>query len=98
MGMMQQILPPGMQDGEKPETRAEMFRVSGNGQQGFGNGAEENSVDDLFVVESDLSDLFGHSENNMEVFDRQQFRLPAFKPLCPVGVLALRTMAVPAGV
>jgi hypothetical protein len=34
----------------------------------------------------------------MEIFDRQQFGLPVFQPLGPVGVLAFWAVAVPAGV
>ena len=55
MRMMQQILPPGMQDGEETDLRSQMFRIAGNGQQGFRGGAEQNAVDRLFVIEGDLA-------------------------------------------
>ena len=37
-------------------------------------------------------------KHHVKVFDRQQFGLPVFEPLCPVRVLTLRAVAVPAGV
>jgi hypothetical protein len=67
MRVMQQILPPGVQDSEETDARAQMFGVAGNGEQGFGSGPEQDVVNRLFVVESDLGDLFGNRENHVEV-------------------------------
>jgi hypothetical protein len=40
VGMMEQVLPPGVEDGEESDARPEMFGISGNPQQRFGGGAE----------------------------------------------------------
>ena len=98
MGMVQQVLPPGMQDGKEAEAGAQVFWVAGNGEQCFRRRFEQDVVDRFFVMESDPGDLFGHGENDVEVFDRQQLFLPVFEPFGPIAALALRAMTVPAGV
>src|ERR1039458_8498353 len=59
MGMKMQVLPPAMQHCEEAEFHPQTFRIAGNGEQGFGGGAEEDIVDDLFVVEGDGCDGLG---------------------------------------
>src|SRR5580704_7605049 len=75
-----------------------MFRIAGDGQQGFRRGPEENAVNDLFVEKSDAGKLFRNGKDDMEILNRQQFCLPAFEPLYPLRVLAFRAMSVTAGV
>ena len=98
MGMMPQILPPGVQHGKEADLGAEMLGVGGDGGEGFGGGGEENAIDRPRVVEGQSGNLFGQSEHDMEILDRQQFGLPRFEPFCPLCVLTLGTMAVAAGV
>ncbi|MGA8100538.1 MAG: hypothetical protein WB869_00195 [Candidatus Acidiferrales bacterium] len=52
MWMMQKVLAPGMQHTQEADLGAEMFCVSRDFQQRGGTGAEQQVVDDLFVVES----------------------------------------------
>src|SRR5665213_4217882 len=78
--MMRQILSPRMKDAEEADLGAEMFRIARDGEQRFGGGAEENAVNDFFVMEGDAGKLVGNREDDMEVFDRQQFSLPACLP------------------
>jgi len=66
------ILPPGMEHGEEARLYAETFRVAGNGEQGFGGGAEEEAVDDLLVVEGDGGEGLGECEDHVEVGGGQQ--------------------------
>jgi hypothetical protein len=68
MRMMQKILSPGMQNGEEANACAQMFRVAGNGEQGFGSGVEQDVVNRLLVAEGDPGDLVRHRENHVEVF------------------------------
>src|SRR5881227_2209699 len=51
VGMKVKVLAPGMEHGKEADFHAQMFGVAGNGEQGFRRGAEENVVDDVFVVE-----------------------------------------------
>jgi hypothetical protein len=87
-----------MKHGEESDAGAQMFRVAGNGEQGFGGGVEQDVVNRLLVVEGYWGDLLGDSKNDVEVFHRQQFGLPAFEPLGPLRALTLRTVAVAARV
>jgi hypothetical protein len=77
-----------MKNGEEADAGAQMRRVAGNSEQRFGGGVEQDVVDRLFVVESDLGDLLGNRKNDVEVFHGQQLGLPAFEPLYPLRALA----------
>src|ERR1035437_2793096 len=72
VGMEVQVLPPGMEHGEEPGFHPQALRVAGNGEQGFGDGAEEHVVDDLLIVEGDGGDLLGVSEDHVKVIGGQQ--------------------------
>ena len=87
-----------MQDGEEAQLSAEVFRIGTKGEQGFRGGAEQNRVQHVLVVEGEVGDLFGQRKNDVKVFDRQKFGLPAFEPLGACQTLALGAMAVTAGV
>jgi len=67
VGMVLQVLPPGVKHGEETDLRSEMFRIAGNREKGFRSGAEENAVDDLLVVESDTGQFFRNREYDVEV-------------------------------
>jgi hypothetical protein len=67
MRVMEQILPPGMKNGEEADAGAQMRRVAGNGEQRFGGRMEQDVVNRLLVVEGDLGDLLGDRENDVEI-------------------------------
>ncbi len=46
MGMMQQVLSPGVQDGEEADLGAQVLGIGGDGAQGFGAGVKEQVVDE----------------------------------------------------
>jgi hypothetical protein len=56
-----------MKNGEEADAGAQMRRVAGNSEQRFGGGVEQDVVDRLFVVESDLGDLLGNRKNDVEI-------------------------------
>jgi hypothetical protein len=92
--MMLQILSPGMQDGEEADLGAEVFRIARDGEKRFRSGLKENAVDRLFVVEGDAGNLFRKGEDDVKIFDRQQFGLPVSEPLRPLGALIFRTVPI----
>src|SRR5882724_1862326 len=94
MWVVQQILPPGMKDGEEADLRTEMLRVRCNGFQRFRRGAEENTVDHFLVLESDRGHFFRHGENDMKVRDVEKFGLAVFNPLSTSKGLTFWTMAI----
>lgn len=95
---MQQVLPPGVENGEEADLGAEMFGIAGYRKQGLGGGAKENAVDFTWVVESDLGDGFGDGEDNVEVFDGEQLGFAGFQPAGSFRILALRAVPVSARV
>ena len=72
MRVMHQGLSPGVQHGEKPDRGAEMPRVRGDRAQGVRGRAEEDAVDDRFVLQGDLGDRLGHGEDDVEVFTGEE--------------------------
>jgi len=76
--MMEQVLSPGVKDGEEADLGAEVFGVARDGEQCLGSGSEENGVNDLLVVKGDAGQVvkgdagqfFGNGENEVEIFDR----------------------------
>ena len=49
--MMMQILSPGMEHRHEADSRAQMFGVGGDLQEGFGRGAKEHAVNNPLVLE-----------------------------------------------
>src|SRR5207253_9037167 len=64
--------------------------------QGLGHGSKQDVVDDLFVLVSDGSDLFGDGEDDMEIVRGEDFGHSLLDPLRTREGLALWAMAVPA--
>ena len=67
VGMMQQILSPGMKNAEEADVRAEVLRIARDGEQRFGRGAEEDAVHRLLVVKGEAGDLLRQREDDVEV-------------------------------
>ena len=81
MGMMEQILPPGVQDGEKSDLRTQMQRIGCDDAQRLGRGTEKNIVNDLFVVEGYGGNLFRYCEDDVKIGSIEQLGLPILYPL-----------------
>jgi hypothetical protein len=60
----------GSQRGDETDLGTEMTRIGGDGAQGRGCNAEQNVVDDEFVLQGDRGDRLGDGEDNMEVRHR----------------------------
>ena len=85
---MMQILSPAlkrrsMQNTEEANLRAQVLGVARDSQQGLRGGAEQDGVDDRFVLKRERGNLFRDREDHVKVFDRQQLRLALFQPLGP---------------
>ena len=96
--VVQQVLAPGVKDGNEADLGAQVPGVRGDGAQGLGRGAEQHVVDHGLVLVGDGRDLLRHGEDNVEVFDRQQFGLAIFEPFGARQRLALRAVPVPAAI
>src|SRR6266850_598221 len=98
MGMMMQVLSPGVQDGDQPNLGAEMPGIGSDDAQRLGGGGEQDAIDDGLIVESDLGDWRRHGEDDVEVRHRQQLGLSVGQPLGTRQSLALRAVPVAAGI
>src|SRR3981081_4401823 len=96
MRMKQQVLSPTMEYGEEADLSSQMFGIGSDGGQGLGRGTKQNAVDDLFILVSDGSDLFGDGEDDMKIVSRENFGRSFLDPLSTRERLALGAGAVAA--
>ena len=96
--VMQQVLTPGVQDRDEADLGAQVLGVRCNRAQRLGGGAEQDVVDGCLVLIRDRGDLLRRGEDDMEVFDRQQFAASIVEPFGTRERLALRAVPVPAAV
>src|SRR5258708_19211189 len=75
MGMMLEVLPPGMEHAEKPDLRAEVFGVAGKLEERSGTGAEEQVIEQTLVLQDESGELVGQGEDDVEVRHGQQLGL-----------------------
>src|SRR5215469_5831982 len=94
MGMMQQVLAPGVEDREKADFRSQMFGVTGDFEKGFCAGAEQQIVEHLLVLQHELGELVGQREADMDVGHGQKLILTSRDPLIAGAVLTLGAVAV----
>ena len=81
MRMVEQILPPGVEDGEKSDFRTQVLGIGGDDAHRLGCGTEKDAVDDLFVVKSDGGYLIGQRKDNMKIGGIEQLGLAILDPL-----------------
>ncbi len=98
MRVLEQILPPGVQHGEKADLCPQTFGIGRDGGQGLGRGSEQNAVDETFVLVSNGRDLFGEREDDMKIVRLENLRFPFFDPLRTRQRLALGAMPVAAAI
>ena len=89
---------PGVQHGGEADARAQMLRVGGDRGQRLGGGPEQEVVDGGLVLERDGADRRRQGEDDVVVGNRQELGLAVFEPLPRRRALALRAMAVAAGI
>ena len=98
MGMMQHLLTPGMEHGQKAKVRSEPARVSGNREQGLRDTAKQDGVDPLRVLEHQWRETAGKGEHDMAVGNWQKFLCRSCQPLVPRRGLAFWTVPIAARV
>jgi len=98
MGMVEQILPPGVKDGEEADLGSQVLGIAGDDAQRLGGGTEEDAVEDPFVEKGDGGDLFGHREDHMKIGGIEQLGLAILDPLRTSQGLTLTAVTVSTGV
>jgi hypothetical protein len=64
---------PTVKYGEKADLGAQMLGIGSDGGKGLGSGSKEHAVDEIFVLVSDGSNLFGNREDDMKIMRRENF-------------------------
>ena len=98
VGMMLEVLAPGVEDGQEADLGPEVLGIGGDLLQGLGGGPEEQAVDDAGVLQGDRAERRREGEDEVEVLDGQEFGLAGLHPVGGGGGLALGAVAVAAGV
>src|SRR5258705_13410688 len=89
MWMVLKGLPPGVQNTQEADLRAQMLWIGGDLTQRLRRRSEQDIVDNSLVLEGDDLDLLGHREHDVEVGPVEQFGLTVREPLGARETLAL---------
>lgn len=96
MGVMQQILSPGMQNGDEADLTRQVLGIGRDRAQGLGGGVKQDLVDHGLVLVRDRGDLLGQCEDHVEIVDGNEVGLTVFQPLRAHQGLTLRTVPIAA--
>ena len=91
-------LPPGVEDGGDADIGAEVLGIGRDRQQRLGRGLEQERIDRRLVLVGDGADRRRQGEDDVVVGDRQELGLARGQPGGRRPPLALRAVAVAAGV
>src|SRR5580700_12138134 len=98
MRMEKQALSPTVKYSEKADLGPQMLGIGSDRGQGLGSGSEQNAVDEIFVLISNGSDLFGNGEDDMKIVRLENFGCSFFDPLGTGERLTFWAMTVAATV
>ena len=98
MQVLGEILAPGMEDGRAADVTAEVARIAAKGGQRGGDGAEQERVDHAGIALGERVQGMRQREDDVEVFDGEQFGLAGGEPALFGQGLALGAVAVAAGI
>src|SRR5258708_20557715 len=96
MGMEPELLAPGVQHGEEADFRAEVSRIASDFEKCFRTGAEQQTVDDFLILQSQCRELGRKCEDHMDVARQEKFSLTCSDPAFPGSGLTLRAVPVSA--
>lgn len=91
-------LAPGVKHGGDADLGTQPSGVGGDGLQCLSRNPHQQCIHDRLVLESDLGDCRRQGEDHVEVRDRQQIGDTGRDPLLARRPLALRTVAIAAGI
>ena len=98
MRVLSKSLPPGVQNAEKADLRAQVPGICCNRLQGLGSRSKQEAVHLTLVLQAQLSERFWQRKDDMKIFARQEFSLTFFQPLGSAQGLTLGAMAIRARV
>ena len=98
VGMVLQVLAPGVEDGQEADLGPEVLGIGGDLPQGLGGGSGTAGRRPPGVLEGDRAERRREGEDDVEVFDGEQLGFPGLHPVGGGGGLALGAVAVAARV
>ena len=98
MGMQAELLTPGVQHTEETNFSAEVSGIASDFQKCFVTGPEQQAIDELLVLQSQVCQLRRQCENNMDVARRKKFLATRYDPTVAGSGLTLRAVPVSAAV
>ena len=98
MGMVKQILAPGVKNGKEADVGAEMLGIGSNRLERLGGRPKENAVEGALVLQADVGNLFRHGKDNVKILGVQNLGLSVLDPLGACQGLAFGTVTVRTGV
>lgn len=78
MRVLSKSLPPGVQNAEKADLRAQVLRICCNRLQGLSSRSKQEVVHLTLVLQAQLSERFWQRKDDMKIFARQEFSLTFF--------------------
>ena len=98
MGVVLELLVPGVKHTEEADIGAEMFGITSDFQQGLGAGAEQETIERLLILQRQRGKQMRQREDNVDVGRGQQLLVAVREPTRTCVALALWAMPVPARV
>lgn len=95
MRVMLEVLPPSMQDSKEADLAAEVLRVRSHLEHRARCSSKQDVVDNGFVLEGYVGQAVRDSEDDVEIWNRQQLSLSFREPPLASAVLALGTVSIP---
>ena len=83
MGVVMQVLAPGVEDTEEADAGPEMFRVGGNREQGLGSRTEKKVIKDPRILQGERSQFVRQCEDDVEVGDGEKLLGTIGEPFFP---------------
>jgi hypothetical protein len=83
-----------MQDTEEADLCAEVSGIASDFEEGFRTGAEQEIIDDLFVLQHHRRQATRQGEDHMEIARGEKLSLAGSDPAVPSGGLTLRAVAI----
>jgi hypothetical protein len=75
-----------------------MFRIARHFEKSFGTGTEQETVEDLLILQHQRSQPTGQCEDHVQIASREKFSSTYSDPAVPSSGLTLRAMAIAAAV
>src|SRR5215471_1248557 len=94
VGMMEQVLTPSMEHGEKADLSPQVFRISGDSAQSLRRSPEQDAIELSLILIGNCRNLLRYSEDHVEVLGVQKLGLAILEPLSPGERLAFWAVSI----